>query len=70
MHTCCIKGMEDLDRCHQEQQLSMQEELKKEIALLQKKILMDSVRLGTDIKLLPYCNPIFFSFSLSLLTAT
>ena len=35
--------MDELERCHQEQQTGMQGELKKEIALLQKKVLMESV---------------------------
>ena len=38
-----MQGMDELDRCHQEQQSSMQGELKKEMALLQKKILMETV---------------------------
>ena len=47
-HTCThmhthMQGMDELDRCHQEQQSSMQGELKKEMALLQKKILMETV---------------------------
>ena len=35
--------MAELERCHQEQQTGMQGELKKEVALLQKKLLMESV---------------------------
>ena len=35
--------MDELEHCHQEQQTGMQGELKKEIALLQKKVLMESV---------------------------
>ena len=38
------QGMDDLDHCHSEQQTNMQGELKKEMALLQKKILMETVR--------------------------
>ena len=39
----CVQGMAELERCHQEQQTGMQGELKKEVALLQKKLLMESV---------------------------
>ncbi|KAH9519497.1 Synaptonemal complex protein 3 [Bulinus truncatus] len=37
-----IKGLEDLERSRQSQQSSLQSELKKEMQLLQKKILMDT----------------------------
>jgi synaptonemal complex protein 3 len=36
--------MEDLEKCHRKQQADMQTEIKKEMALLQKKMLMESVR--------------------------
>ncbi|XP_050409584.1 synaptonemal complex protein 3, partial [Patella vulgata] len=36
------KGMDELDKCHLTQQSSVQSELKKEMGLLQKKILMDT----------------------------
>ncbi|ESO97668.1 hypothetical protein LOTGIDRAFT_152756 [Lottia gigantea] len=36
------KGMDELDKCHISQQSNVQSELKKEMALLQKKILMDT----------------------------
>lgn len=36
------KGLKDLEKCHQEQQTHVQSELRKEMALLQKKILMDT----------------------------
>ena len=38
--------MEELDKCHTSQQSSVQSELKKEMALLQKRILMDMVGLN------------------------
>ena len=38
-----IQGIEDLERCHHDQQTNVHTELKKEMALLQKKILMDTV---------------------------
>ena len=41
----CSQGMEELDKCHTSQQSSVQSELKKEMALLQKRILMDMVGL-------------------------
>ncbi len=37
------QGMQELDHCHEEQQASMQVELKKEMGLLQKKIMMENV---------------------------
>ena len=39
----CVQGMDELDKCHSNQQSSVQSELKKEMALLQKRILMDMV---------------------------
>lgn len=36
------KGLKDLEKCHQDQQTYVQSELRKEMALLQKKILMDT----------------------------
>ncbi len=38
-----FQGMEDLEKSHLDQQSNVQSELKKEMALLQKKILMDTV---------------------------
>ena len=38
-----FQGMDNLEKCHEEQQGSVHSELKKEMALLQKKILMDTV---------------------------
>ena len=43
LHEQYMKGMEDLDAAHHGQQAAMQSELKKEMALLQKKILMETV---------------------------
>ncbi|XP_066275792.1 synaptonemal complex protein 3-like [Branchiostoma lanceolatum] len=42
LHDQYTKGMDELEHCHQDQQGSMQAELRKEMALLQKKILMDT----------------------------
>ncbi|XP_035674743.1 synaptonemal complex protein 3-like isoform X2 [Branchiostoma floridae] len=42
LHDQYTKGMDELEHCHQDQQGSMQVELRKEMALLQKKILMDT----------------------------
>ncbi|XP_078667701.1 synaptonemal complex protein 3-like isoform X1 [Branchiostoma floridae x Branchiostoma belcheri] len=42
LHDQYTKGMDELEQCHQDQQGSMQVELRKEMALLQKKILMDT----------------------------
>jgi len=42
LHQQYLKGMEDLEQCHKEQQANMHTELKKEMVLLQKKILMDT----------------------------
>ena len=39
------QGAEDLDKCHNNQQGNVHSELKKEMAMLQKKILMDTVSL-------------------------
>ena len=36
--------MDELEKCHRKQQADMQTEIKKEMALLQKKMLMESVR--------------------------
>ena len=36
--------MKELDSCHYKQQASMQTELKKEMGLLQKKLLMETVK--------------------------
>lgn len=43
LHEQYMKGMQELDLAHQGQQAAMQSELKKEMALLQKKILMETV---------------------------
>lgn len=43
LHDQYMKGMSDLSEAHQAQQTAMQTELKKEMALLQKKILMETV---------------------------
>ena len=43
LHEQYMKGLQDLDSVHQGQQVAMQSELKKEMALLQKKILMETV---------------------------
>ena len=43
LHEQYTKGMQELDAAHQVQQTTMQSELKKEMALLQKKILMETV---------------------------
>ena len=43
LHDQYMKGMSDLDEAHRGQQTTMQSELKKEMALLQKKILMETV---------------------------
>ncbi|KAK2181279.1 hypothetical protein NP493_402g00027 [Ridgeia piscesae] len=43
LHEQYTKGIEDLERCHHDQQTNVHTELKKEMALLQKKILMDTV---------------------------
>ena len=45
-----IQGVEDLERCHHDQQGNVHSELKKEMALLQKKILMDTVSYPTAIR--------------------
>ncbi|XP_064635061.1 synaptonemal complex protein 3-like [Lineus longissimus] len=42
LHEQYTKSLEDLDQCHQDQQSSVQSELKKEMSLLQKRILMDT----------------------------
>ncbi|KAI0208128.1 Synaptonemal complex protein 3 [Lamellibrachia satsuma] len=42
LHEQYTKGIEDLERCHHDQQTNVHTELKKEMALLQKKILMDT----------------------------
>ncbi|CAH1256669.1 SYCP3 [Branchiostoma lanceolatum] len=44
LHDQYTKGMDELEHCHQDQQGSMQAELRKEMALLQKKILMDTTK--------------------------
>lgn len=51
LHEQYMKGMQDLDTVHYDQQAAMQSELKKEMALLQKKILMETV------SLVPVGNP-------------
>ncbi|KAK3103271.1 hypothetical protein FSP39_018020 [Pinctada imbricata] len=43
LHDQYSKGIDDLDKSHEGQQVSVQSELKKEMALLQKRILMDTV---------------------------
>ena len=43
LHEQYMQGMQELDSAHQGQQAAMQSELKKEMALLQKKILMETV---------------------------
>ena len=43
LHEQYKKGMEELEKCHRKQQADMQTEIKKEMALLQKKMLMESV---------------------------
>ena len=43
LHEQYMHGMQELDSAHQGQQVAMQSELKKEMALLQKKILMETV---------------------------
>ncbi|XP_041367395.1 synaptonemal complex protein 3-like [Gigantopelta aegis] len=42
LHEQLSKGVDELDKCHTSQQNNVQIELKKEMALLQKKILMDT----------------------------
>ena len=42
-----LQGVEDLEKSHQFQATNAQTELKKEMNLLQKKILMDTVSIGT-----------------------
>ncbi|XP_048780789.1 synaptonemal complex protein 3-like [Ostrea edulis] len=42
LHDQFSKGIDELEKCHQNQQSSVQSELKKEMSLLQKKILMDT----------------------------
>ena len=44
-----LQGVEDLEKSHQFQATNAQTELKKEMNLLQKKILMDTVSIGTFI---------------------
>ena len=44
LHEQYMKGMGELDDAHMGQQAAMQTELKKEMGLLQKKILMETVR--------------------------
>ena len=41
-----LQGMKDLENAHQDQQGNVHSELRKEMALLQKKILIDSVSRG------------------------
>ena len=41
-----LQGVEDLEKSHQFQATNAQTELKKEMNLLQKKILMDTVSIG------------------------
>ena len=48
LHEQYKKGMEELEKCHRKQQMDMQTEIKKEMALLQKKMLMESVRKGGE----------------------
>lgn len=43
LHEQYMQGMKELDSAHQGQQAAMQSELKKEMGLLQKKILMETV---------------------------
>ena len=43
LHEQYKKGMDELEKCHRKQQVDMQTEIKKEMALLQKKMLMESV---------------------------
>ena len=43
LHDQYKKGMDELEKCHRKQQVDMQTEIKKEMALLQKKMLMESV---------------------------
>ena len=47
--TFSIQGVEDLEKNHQTQATNAQAELKKEMNLLQKKILMDTVGLIPNI---------------------
>lgn len=42
LHEQYTQGIESLEKCHSDQQASVQGELKKEMALLQKRILMDT----------------------------
>nr|XP_011448015.2 synaptonemal complex protein 3 [Crassostrea gigas] len=42
LHDQFTKGIDELERCHHDQQSSVQSELKKEMSLLQKRILMDT----------------------------
>ena len=46
LHDQYKKGMEQLEKCHRKQHVDMQGEIKKEMALLQKKMLMESVSHG------------------------
>ena len=49
LHEQYMKGMRELDEAHQGQTSAMQSELKKEMALLQKKILMETVSQHTSL---------------------
>lgn len=40
-----LQSMSELDTCHYKQQADMQTELKKEMSLLQKRLLMETVRI-------------------------
>ena len=45
-YACCVfvqQGIDELEKCHHNQHSSVQSELKKEMSLLQKRILMDTV---------------------------
>ena len=47
--TFCFQGINELDKCHQSQHSTVQSEMKKEMSLLQKRILMDTVRVIINI---------------------
>ena len=66
LHEQYMKGLHELDSVHEGQQAAMQSELKKEMALLQKKILMETVSslLAGLPPSLPPSLPLFLSLSI------
>ena len=55
--------MEELEKCHRKQQMDMQTEIKKEMALLQKKMLMESVRKGRERERISFKHCLTLNFS-------